>query len=640
MRHSRPSPNARSAGMTQPIPPAPPKPPAGPPSHRKAWIVCGVLLAVAVALYWYFRPRPKPEAEPVAPPTHSSTGPAAADPPAGAANAVKAVAENPVQRVANAGLPPAPVPPKRQEPPVKETKKDKKKEEEKEKERETKQHRKQIDDFFAAQPLPRLMFKFIPEEWEYLKKDPRRYADAMMIDLETEEIFKGVAVKCKGSAGSFQGPEQRPGLTVSMNKYKGAERWHGFLKFHLNNSVQDGTYLMEQIAGEMARAAGVPASRCAHVLLKWQGRDMGMYVFKEAFDLDFLSHFYKNPEGDLYDGGFVREIDMSTEKDQGEPMQRENLRELIAASQEPNLEKRWARLEKILDVDEYLSFTAIESLTCHWDGYNFNRNNYRFYFDVTTGKAQFFLHGTDQTFGDVNFPVTRDPGSLVGGAVMSNPAWKKGYRDRVEKIYQEVLKPIDWPGRVTEIGEKVKADLEKVNPALVKDFNARMVDARNRVTARIAAVGKQLGDMPKPVKFDEKSLAALTAGDWQPQGPAAAIDTATRDGKTCLHIRADGETSASWRKTVSLPAGRYRFEARLVTAGVVGSKTPTGDGAGLRISGGSRTAPNALTGDSGWQETGFDIETPGGDVVLVAELRATKGDVWFDRDSLRLRQVK
>jgi hypothetical protein len=612
--------------MTQPIPAAPPKPPAAPQSRRNVWIKCGVLLAVAVALYWYFKPRPKTDGELTPAPTHSFNEPVVAP---------VAAEANPIQRVANAGLPPAP--PK---PPLKETKKEKKKDEEKEKEYEPKQHRKQSDEFFAAQSVPRLMFKFTPEEWEYLKKDPRRYADAMMIDLDTEEIFKGVAVKCKGSAGSFQGPEQRPGLTVSMNKYKGAERWRGFLKFHLNNAVQDGTYLMEQIAGEMARAAGVPASRCAHALVKWQGRDMGLYVFKEAFDEDFLSHFYQNPEGDLYDGGFVRELDLNTEKDEGEPMQRENLRELIAASQEPNLERRWARLEKILDVDEYLSFTAMESLTCHWDGYNFNRNNYRVYFDVTSGKAQFFLHGTDQTFADANFPVTREPGSLVGQAVMSNPVWKKGYRERVEKIYETVLKPIDWPGRVTEIGEKVKAGVEKVNPQLAKDFNARMVDGRNRITARLAGIAKQLNDVPKPVKFDEKSLAALTAGDWQPQGAAAAIDTATHDGKASLHIRADGETNASWRKTVSLPPGKYRFEARLATAGVVGAKQPTGEGAGVRISGGSRGAPNAVTGDTGWQEIGYDIETPGGDVVLVAELRATKGDVWFDRDSLRLRQMK
>src|SRR3712207_8219545 len=39
------------------------------------------------------------------------------------------------------------------------------------------------------------------------------------------------------SAGSFQGPDGKPGLTVSFSKFKGAERFHGMSKFHLNNGV-------------------------------------------------------------------------------------------------------------------------------------------------------------------------------------------------------------------------------------------------------------------------------------------------------------------------------------------------------------------------------------------------------------------
>jgi len=122
----------------------------------------------------------------------------------------------------------------------------------------------------------------------------------------------------------------------------------------------------------------------------------------------------------------------------------------------------------------------------------FNRNNYRLYFDNTNGKAYFFMHGTDQTFGDSTFPVTRDPGSLIGVAVMSNPAWKKAYREHVEKIYQEVLKPIDWAARVTEVGEKVKADLAKVNEKMAKDYEPRIAKPQPR-TGRIANVAKQLG---------------------------------------------------------------------------------------------------------------------------------------------------
>lgn len=515
------------------------------------------------------------------------------------------------------------------------------KEEKKAEKAELKEDRKLEDEYFDQQDIvPYFKFDFIPEEWDYIHKDPRRYAECTMMDGDDPKLWKGVAVKLKGSAGSFQGPDAKPGLSVSMAKFQKAERWHGFLKWHLNNGTQDNSYLNEQMSCEIARKAGVPASRCAHALVKWQGRDLGLFVFKEAFDRDFLAKFYTNTNGDLYDGGFVSEIHVGMEKDQGDRLRQENVQELIAACQEGDPKKRWERLEKILDVDEYISFTAVESLVCHWDGYNFNRNNYRLYFDADTGKGQFWIHGTDQTFGDANFPVTRDPGSLVGQAVMSNPVWKQAYRDRVQKIYNEILKPYDWPGHVVEVGEKFKAAIALHDPRTAADYENRIKEARDRMESRIAGIAKQLGDVPNAPKFGENGVLKLTSEGWSQQGAAAAIDNIGVDGKTCLHIRADGVSTGSWRRTVALTPGRYRIAGRLRTIGVVPTQTPSGEGAGFRISGGTRVGLNSAAGDTPWKEAAFEFDAPGGDVVLVAELRATKGEVWFDRDSFRIEQVK
>ncbi len=498
--------------------------------------------------------------------------------------------------------------------------------------------RKQINEFFVDGGIPTLSFEFEPEEWEYLKRDARRYAEAKMID-DAGKVSKNVAVKCKGSAGSFQGPEQKPGLTVSMNKFKGADRWRGFAKWHLNNCAQDGTSLMEKIAGEIARRAGVPASRCGHAFVKIQGRDVGLYVFKEAFDKDFLVHFFPRTDGDLYDGGFVADIRPEMEKDEGDRKNIENIKELIDACREGDQQKRWTRLEKILEIDKFISYLALEAILTHWDGYNFNRNNYRLYFDADTGKAVFFLHGMDQTFGDPNFPVVRDPAAMVGQAVMSNPDWKALYRERVEQIYNEVLKPIDWPARVVEVGEKVKAALEKKNPQAAKDYQNRINEARDRVSNRIATIGKQLGDMPKPLKFDANGITKLPADNWRQEGGAAQVNTIALDGKECFHIRADGDSTASWRKNITLTPGKYRFEARVRTAGVVPLQGGSGEGAGLRISGGQRSGENALKGDTDWKQLSFEFDAPG-EVVLVAELRASKGEVWFDKNSMQLVRVK
>ena len=501
--------------------------------------------------------------------------------------------------------------------------------------------KKNADSFFTMEgPIPELKFEFKPEEWEYLNKDNRRYAECTMTEVGGK-THKGVAVKLKGSAGSFRGPNDKPGLTVSMGKYKGGDPFRGLEKFHLNNGAQDGTFLMEMIAGEMARKAGVPASRCSHALVTLNGKDHGLYLFKEAFTKDFLTHFFKKTDGDLYDGGFVRELDVTMEKDMGDPKQRDNLKELIAACQDGEHAKRWARLDAILDVDKFITHLAMESILTHWDGYDFNRNNYRIYFDPETKKAVFFLHGMDQTFGDAGAPVTRDSGAMVGQAVLSNPLWKAKYGARAREIYETVLKPIDWAQRINEIGQKVQAALAKKNPKWAQDYQAQINGARDRVAQRIANVGKQVGDVPKPPQFDKDNAMKLTDG-WAPESGAggdAAMDEAAADGRKSLHIRANSLSAGSWRRTMNLPPGKYRFEARVKTAGLVATDDAKNKGAALRISGGSKGTEFA-EGDCAWKTLAYSFESPGGDVILVAELRGQKGDAWFERDSLRIVWMK
>ncbi len=501
--------------------------------------------------------------------------------------------------------------------------------------------REKEDAFFQQQDyVPYFSFEFTPEEWQYIHEKPRRFAECTMTVDDLTKVWKGVAVHLKGSA-SFQGPDQKPGLSLSMNKYQKATRWNGFLKWHLNNGAQDNSFLNEQFSCEIARAAGVPASRCAHALVRWQKRDLGLYVFKEAFDRDFLAKFFRSTEGDLYDGGNADHGDLRPEmgKDQGDRANRENIKALVAACHEGDPKKRWALVEKLVDIDAYLSFTAVESLTCHWDGYNFNVNNYRVYFDADNGKAYFFIHGTDQTFTDANFPLFRDPGSMVGQAVMSNPAWKAEYRNRVEKIYDEVVKSVDWPARVTAVGEMVQAALARNNPQWAKDYAPRIKEAHDRVANRIIGIGKQLDALPKPIKLDPNGIVKLDAKGWHAEGGGAAMDEAAQDGRQCLHIKASGESTGSWRQSVTLPPGKFRFYAQVTTKGVAGSASAAGSGAGIRISGGVRAAADQIVADTGWKEIAFEFDAPG-PVVLVAELRASKGEAWFDAAGFRLEKVK
>ena len=502
-------------------------------------------------------------------------------------------------------------------------------------------HAKEASDFFAG-VIPRLKIELSPEQRERLAKDERNYVECMLTETTPAgpRLYEKVSVKLKGSAGSFQHMDGKPGLTLNMEKIKGGDRFHGMKKFHLNNCAQDGTYLSELISGEMARLAGVPASRCSHAFVEFNGRDLGLYVVKEAFTKDFLAYFYKNTDGDIYDGGFCAEVNENTEKDQGDPKDKAALKELIAACQEGDAAKRWERLGKILDIENFIDLLRHGGHLLPLGWLQFQSQQLPLLLGPGIGEVFLFPARDGSDFRRREFPG--DPGFRRDGRRRGDALSARGpvlYRARVASLHESVLLQEDWPARVTAVGKRVQAAIAAKDARWAKEYEGQIAAAQGKVARRIAAVGRQLGAVPKPVAFDANGVAKLTKG-WSQDGTGAVLDEVAKDAQPCLHIRAEGATLASWRQTLRLEAGRYRFEAKVSTANVVGVKDTSGEGAGLRISGGVREGQNAAVGSAAWQPIGYTFETPGGDIVLVAELRASKGEVWFARESMRLVKAK
>src|SRR5688572_6147107 len=172
------------------------------------------------------------------------------------------------------------------------------------------------DEFFKSGTIPSLKIEITGTNLSNLRKDNRKYVKCTI--REGEKVYEDVAIRLKGAAGSFRGLDDRPALTVNFDKFVERQEFHGLQKLHLNNSVQDPSYLTELICGELFVAAGVPAARTTHARVELNGRDLGLYVLKEGFDKVFLKKPDRNPKGNLYDGGFLQEITDNLEKDSGD----------------------------------------------------------------------------------------------------------------------------------------------------------------------------------------------------------------------------------------------------------------------------------------------------------------------------------
>lgn len=505
--------------------------------------------------------------------------------------------------------------------------------------------------FFEAGLTPEIRIEISPEELKKLQANNRAYVLCTITVTETingekrATVYTKVGIKMKGAAGSFRPLNDRPALTLNMDKFHAGQSFHGIDKFHLNNSVQDGSLLNELVSSHLFRQAGVPAARASHARVWLNQRDLGIYVLKEGFDPAFLRSWFNNATGNLYDGGFCREIDQPLEKDCGKgPDDHRDLKALRAACAIPDLAKRQAELEKVLDIDQFLSFSAMEMLTCHWDGYCRNRNNYRIYFNPANGKAIFFPHGMDQMFGDPNFPLF-DLGGIVGAAVMQVPEFRQRFRTCLDEL-APLFDPEKLNPTIDSVSKRLQPVLEAMNKDQARGYLGNMQGVKERVKQRYASLQRilKLHVEPVVVKFNDKGELLLTGWTEAKETADAVHEQLDLAGKKALVLKTgpSKQCVASWRREIQLPRGKYEFQALVKTVGVQPSPDANQkvSGAGLRISGGTRT--NALAGNEEWklQKHEFEITQDGQPVVLVAELRAAAGMALFDAASFKLIRLK
>ncbi len=499
--------------------------------------------------------------------------------------------------------------------------------------------------FFARRDIPEIRIEIAEPELQKLRGDNRKYVKAKLTE-NGREVYPDIGIKLKGAAGSFRGVDDRPALTINADKFAGKsgdkKDFHGLDKFHLNNSVQDGTYLNELVCSELFLAAGVPAARVTHARLWLNNRDLGLYVLKEGFDDKFLKRHFVAPGGNIYDGGFLQEIDANLEKDGGDgPDDRSDLKELVQALRHPKPEEKWKLIEQRLNVDQFLTFMALEIMTCHWDGYVRNRNNYRVYFDPASKQAFFFPHGMDQMFGDTNASLQDRGGSLVSQTVMQNGEWYTAYRLKQREL-QALFEPDRTHRIVNEAEYRLRAELQKIHPDRAREMSDRAREMRERLTARYNSIRDQIRAEPFPVTFNPQGEAVIT--DWVEKidsGGAKLQRQIVAGQPTVLSIEApQGQTIvASWRAGLLLPQGKYKLVVRAKGLDIQPTESPSGKGAGIRLGGGMRM--NQLIGTTDWTvlEHPFDVDTLK-KVDAVIELRATKGQVLFDESSLKVVKVK
>ena len=237
---------------------------------------------------------------------------------------------------------------------------------------------------------------------------PFTYFPATLI-VDGEEI-ESVGVRKKGFLGSLD--TQKPSLKIKFDEYVEDQEFMGMNRLTLNNNKQDRSQIRQCMAYSLFAGAGLPAPRCNFAQVSVNGQKLGLFSNVESIKKRFIARYFDDNEGRLYEGtlsdfapNWINTFEAKTNKSDPD---RSDLIAVQAALQVADEELKVA-LSKVINIERFITYWALEAMINHGDGYALNRNNFYIYNDPSTGLFEFIPWGFDQVFK----PFTKFGDSLL-----------------------------------------------------------------------------------------------------------------------------------------------------------------------------------------------------------------------------------
>ena len=334
---------------------------------------------------------------------------------------------------------------------------------------------------FAPDHVVQISLSMDPDDYDTLRNESQNFVTTFACDQMdgpigmdyTEfqasitmdgESLPLIRVRKKGLLGSQS--TIKPSFSINLDEYVDGAELFGTDNLTLNNGVQDPSLIRQCLTYGLFEKAGLPAPRCNFARVSMNGEDLGIYVHVEPVKKSFLRDHFGSDEGDLYEGtlsDFGEEWVFSFDPDTDETdLEMAGIRELYEAldSDTPVLEA----LEPFLDIEQFLSFWAMETLTGHWDGYAGNRNNYFVYDHPESDQFVFIPWGADATLTSFRDESGQSVAWVPSSAILAIEFLKDDEAsERFEARVLELLEEV-W------IEEEIQEEIDRMEALLATEI--------------------------------------------------------------------------------------------------------------------------------------------------------------------------
>ena len=331
------------------------------------------------------------------------------------------------------------------------------------------------------------------------------------------ETLANVGVRKKGFLGSLS--ISRPSLKLDFERFEAQREFRALEKLTLNNSRQDASRIRQCTAYLLFARAGVAAPRCSFAHVRVNGTDLGTYANVESISKRFLRSRFGSDSGNLYEGqgaDFLSAKWASFDAKTSTTTDSTNLERLRDALMR-NESERVAALEKVMDVDAYLTYWAMESLLASWDSYSTTSNNF-FLYDDPRGGFRFIPWGPDATLNEKALTGGDRPQSIsadsdVSGKLWEIPSMRARYVTRMRELLDRIWKVDEIIAEIDRMAQLVP-DADATELEQIRQFVRRR---REVVTAEL-----DKGPMPLPASKICFNAGQVVSGSFRGTWPASA----------------------------------------------------------------------------------------------------------------------
>ncbi len=358
-------------------------------------------------------------------------------------------------------------------------------------------------------------------------------ADPIMVAADVfyngKQWYK-VGVRFKGNSSlqsTWQSGNMKLSFKLDFDEYEDDypqiknQRFYGFKKISLKNNYDDASFLREKVAGDLFRNSGMAASHTAFYTIYVDygsgPQYFGLYTLTEEVDDTVIDTQFTSDKGNLYkpedygssfkNGTFNEAgFEKKTNEDEADWTDIKSLFTALHATNRTTSPATWrTELEKVLDVETFLNYLAVNTVIQNWDTYGRMEHNYYLYNNPANSKLTWIPWDNNEALqtGKQGGSLNLNFSNLSSGSwplieyLYADAVYKAKYNTYVQNVVNGAFKTADIQSLYTTYATLIEpyATTEKTGYTFLRsssDFSSAITTLKSHASSRASAASAYL----------------------------------------------------------------------------------------------------------------------------------------------------